>query len=106
MTFSKVLWYVDVNGTLLDARRTSSLSPSVDELSLRLRSLSLTVVTDPDLQQVRLHGVSEKIASLTLFLYSSVKIEPTLTVFTARCYASAVLAMGLCPSVRHKSEFY
>jgi len=33
-------------------------------------------------------------------------------IFTARCYASAVLAMGLClsvsvcPSVRHKSEFY
>jgi len=33
-------------------------------------------------------------------------------VFTARCYASAVLAMGLCPcpsvrlSVCHKSEFY
>ena len=31
-------------------------------------------------------------------------------VFTARCYASAVLAMGLCLSVclsvRHKSEFY
>jgi len=28
------------------------------------------------------------------------------SVFTARCYASAVLAMGLCPSVCHKSEFY
>jgi len=27
-------------------------------------------------------------------------------VFTARCYASAVLAMALCPSVCHKSEFY
>ena len=27
-------------------------------------------------------------------------------VLTARCYASAVLAMGLCLSVRHKSEFY
>ena len=27
-------------------------------------------------------------------------------VFTARCYASAVLAMALCPSVRHKLEFY
>jgi len=31
-------------------------------------------------------------------------------VFTARCYASAVLAMALCPSVRlsvrHKSGFY
>jgi len=29
-------------------------------------------------------------------------------VFTARCYASAVLAMGLCLSVSvcHKSEFY
>ena len=31
-------------------------------------------------------------------------------VFTARCYASAVLAMALCPSVclsvRHKSQFY
>jgi len=35
-------------------------------------------------------------------------------VFTARCYASAVLAMALClsvclsvcPSVRHKSAFY
>jgi len=26
-------------------------------------------------------------------------------IFTARCYASAVLAMGLCPSVCHKSEF-
>jgi len=27
--------------------------------------------------------------------------------FTARCYASAVLALALCfPSVRHKSEFY
>ena len=24
-------------------------------------------------------------------------------IFTARCYASAVLAMALCPSVRHKS---
>ena len=37
-----------------------------------------------------------------------------LSVFTARCYASAVLAMALCPSVclsvcpsvRHKSVFY
>jgi len=26
-------------------------------------------------------------------------------VFTARCYASAVLDMGLCPSVCYKSEF-
>ena len=29
-----------------------------------------------------------------------------LAIFTARCYVSAVLAMGLCLSVRHKSEFY
>jgi len=33
-----------------------------------------------------------------------------ITIFTARCYASAVLAMALCPSVcpsvRHKSVFY
>ena len=33
-----------------------------------------------------------------------------LIIFTARCYASAVLAMALClsvrPSVRHKSVFY
>jgi len=27
-------------------------------------------------------------------------------IITARCYASAVLAMGLCLSVCHKSEFY
>jgi len=27
-------------------------------------------------------------------------------IYTARCYASAVLAMALCLSVRHKSEFY
>jgi len=27
-------------------------------------------------------------------------------IVTARCYASAVLAMGLCLSVRHKSVFY
>jgi len=32
----------------------------------------------------------------------------TLNVFTARCYAIAVLAMGLCPSVSvcHKPVFY
>jgi len=29
----------------------------------------------------------------------------SLQLFTARCYASALLAMGLCLSVRHKSEF-
>ena len=27
-------------------------------------------------------------------------------IITARCYASAVLAMGLCLSVCHKSVFY
>jgi len=27
-------------------------------------------------------------------------------IITARCYASAVLAMGLCPSVCHKPLFY
>ena len=27
-------------------------------------------------------------------------------IFTGRCYASAVLAMGLCPSVCRKSVFY
>ena len=27
-------------------------------------------------------------------------------IFTTRCYASAVLAMGLCLSLRQKSEFY
>jgi len=36
--------------------------------------------------------------------------RPGRTIFTARCYASAVLAMALCPSVcpsvRHKSVFY
>ena len=30
----------------------------------------------------------------------------TENIFTARCYASAVLAMGLCLSVCHKSVFY
>jgi len=40
------------------------------------------------------------------------QVDPSVcdVVFTARCYASAVLAMALCPyvrpSVRHKSEFY
>ena len=33
-------------------------------------------------------------------------VLPLITVFTARCYASAVLAMALCLSVRHKSVFY
>ena len=43
---------------------------------------------------------------------SSIKVNALQrsTVFTARCYASAVLAMGLCLSVCvcvcHKSEFY
>ena len=32
--------------------------------------------------------------------------EEQCIVFTARCYASAVLAMGLCLSVCHKLEFY
>jgi len=41
------------------------------------------------------------------YIYS---VNDFLTIFTARCYASAVLAMALCPSVRpsvrHKSVFY
>ena len=38
----------------------------------------------------------------TLLLY----IELYLIFVTARCYASAVLAMALCLSVCHKSEIY
>jgi len=34
------------------------------------------------------------------------QISQIFRVFTARCYASAVLAMALCPSVRHKPVFY
>ena len=37
---------------------------------------------------------------------ASAKLELVDKFFTARCYASAVLAMGLCLSVCHKSEFY
>ena len=37
---------------------------------------------------------------------SSLALCKTRLVFTARCYASAVLAMALCLSVRHKSVFY
>ena len=33
-------------------------------------------------------------------------IISTKSIFTARCYASAVLAMGLCLSVCHKPVFY
>jgi len=33
-------------------------------------------------------------------------LHSQITVFTARCYASAVLAIGLCLSICHKSEFY
>ena len=33
-------------------------------------------------------------------------LQNILRFFTARCYASVVLAMGLCLSVCHKSEFY
>ena len=35
----------------------------------------------------------------SIILYNPVKNEPILIIFTARCYASAVLAMALCPSV-------
>ena len=44
--------------------------------------------------------------------YSDDPVSVRLSVFTARCYASAVLAMGPCPSVSlsicvcHKSVFY
>ena len=45
---------------------------------------------------------------VTLF-YAYVSVSFS-NIFTARCYASAVLAMGLCPSVSvsvcHKSVFY
>jgi len=37
---------------------------------------------------------------------SSVTFAICSPIFTARCYASAVLAMGLCLSVCHKSEFF
>ena len=40
------------------------------------------------------------------FLCTTFEATHRVTVFTTRCYASAVLAMGLCPSVCHKSVFY
>ena len=46
VTFSKVFWYLEDDGALLDGRRSRSLMPGVDELSEQLRPLSLTAVTD------------------------------------------------------------
>jgi len=47
---------------------------------------------------------------LALLLLASMQLTSARSVFTARCYAFAVLAMVLCPSVRlsvrHKSVFY
>ena len=42
------------------------------------------------------------------FIRDFAAIKARKVIFTARCYASAVLAMGLCLSVSvcHKSEFY
>ena len=43
-------------------------------------------------------------------MYLKTELIKTSVIFTARCYASAVLAMGLCLSVRlsvrHKSVFF
>jgi len=44
---------------------------------------------------------------LSVIIFSELHVR-SLPIFTARCYASAVLAMGMCLSVSvcHKSEFY
>ena len=42
------------------------------------------------------HGV---VILLSMLFFISVRLRFCQRVFTARCYASAVLAMGLCPSV-------
>jgi len=50
-----------------------------------------------------------RMQNMGIFRYRNtdyVIITKNLLVFTAPCYASAVLAMGLCLSVCHKSEFY
>ena len=68
----------------------------------------------------RISGEAYDINKQTIYIAPKSKIESRVHyapepergkyVFTARCYASAVLAMGLClcPSVSvcHKSEFY
>jgi len=48
-------------------------------------------------------GADLHMAQLMPLPFASVKSR---LVFTTRCYASAVLAMALCSSVRHMSEFY
>ena len=67
-------------------------------------------VVAPRLQRSPIGPTTNMIMNTLLVAKSPWKI----TVFTARCYASAVLAMApclsvclsVCRSVRHKSEFY
>jgi len=69
-----------------------------DKNNLYDEAAEVTIVTD-----LSFFSCTSKFCSAALYF---------MTVFTARCYVSAVLAMGLCPSVSvsvsvcHKSEFY
>ena len=48
--------------------------------------------------------ISLEISYIVCIVYVCIPMK--YTIFTTRCYASAVLAVGLCLSVCHKSEFY
>ena len=60
------------------------------------------------------HGAEQKQLLVICFcciILLSVSFSNVISIFTARCYASAVLAMGLClsvniPTLCHNSEFY
>ena len=83
---------------------------TIDFLYLSLSMLAMTTKPAKMAQPIDMsfglfiHGILQTICGFT-----SIK-EGIHPVFTARCYTSAVLAMGLCLSVSvsvcHKSEFY
>ena len=52
------------------------------------------------------HNYSGDVAGISRMVRLSTCLSASESLFfTARCYASAVLAMGLCPSVCHRSVF-
>ena len=53
-----------------------------------------------------LAGLGQKIAAISSDDRETCYLFQRISIFTARCYASAVLAMALCLSVCHKSQFY
>jgi len=107
LSVTQLWWNFRVQVRHIDSLQRVFLSP-IQRVSWPLsRHVSFMRMCDCHVFHILPHFcIFQQSAHITYFFLN--KLAFLMAIFTARCYASAVLAMGLCLclSVCHKSEFY